>query len=303
MSGAPTILEPQQTDRGNLPPDPNLIRLRDLVYKVCGIYMPDNKFYFLRDRCNRRLKELGTNSLAAYYDALRACPGGDAEMRSLLNEITVGETCFFRNIQHHNALRRIVLPKIMAAKTRLSFPRLKLWSAGCSTGEEPYTLAMMLLEDSTVALKAWTWEIIATDLNDRSLARAKEGVYDAHAVRNVEPTLMQKYFQPQGRDFAISPEVKKRVSFSRLNLLDESKILFQKGIDLISCSNVLIYFDSASKRRTVRHFYNSLLPGGYLFLGHSESLYGVSDDFHLVHFPGATAYHRAPQKASEGGVR
>ncbi|HYA89453.1 MAG TPA: CheR family methyltransferase [archaeon] len=298
----PSILAERRTERDG-PPDPVLIKIRDLIYKVCGIYMPDNKFYFLNDRCARRTKVVDTASLPEYYEMLTSGPDRDAEIRNLLNEITVGETCFFRNPQQLAALRKTVIPKIMAAKSALSFMRLKIWSAGCSTGEEPYTLAMLFLEESLTLLKGWTWEIIATDLNDRSVSKAREGVYDNYSLRNTPLPFRQKYFKERGSDFAIADEVKKRVSFSRLNLLDESKLLFMKGIDVIFCANVLIYFDGASKRRTIHHFFNSLLPGGYFFLGHSESLFGVTDEFRLVHFPGATAYLRPAPAASGGGVK
>lgn len=300
MSSSPTTFD-ASTDAKAAPPDPALIRIRDLIYKVCGIYVPDNKYYFLNDRCARRLKPLKMDSLRSYYDMLTTNPDREAEIRNLLNEITVGETCFFRSPQQLSALQKVVLPKIMEAKAKLSFTRLKIWSAGTSTGEEPYTLAMLLLEESAGALKGWTWEIIATDINDRSLAKAKEGVYDEYSVRNTPPLFLQKYFRAQGQQYVLSEEVKKKVTFSRLNLLDESKLLFMKGNDVIFCANVLIYFDGASKRRTVHHFFNSLLPGGYFFLGHSESLYGVSDEFHLVHFPGATAYLR-PAAVPPGGI-
>jgi chemotaxis protein methyltransferase CheR len=290
MPGPPTVAD-QQSERAAERTDPTLIRVRDLVYKVCGIYMPDNKFYFLNDRCDRRVKALKMDSLRTYYDALTLGADREAEIRNLLNEITVGETCFFRNPQQLSALRKIILPKIMEAKKKLSFTRLKIWSAGSSTGEEPYTLAMMLLEDSATMLKDWKWEINATDLNDHSLAKCKEGVYPSYAVRNTEPYYLQKYFRADGQNFALVPEVKSRVTFTRLNLHDESKMLFMKGYDVIFCANVLIYFDGTSKRRTVHHFYNGLMPGGYFFVGASESLYGVSEEFRLVHFPGATAYY------------
>jgi len=302
MVSPPTITD-QQADKSAGPADPVLVRIRDVIYKVCGIYLPDNKFYFLKDRCSRRLEALKTDSLQVYFDMLTAGPDREAEIRSLLNEMTVGETCFFRSPPQLHALRKIMLPKIMAAKAKLSFTRLKIWSAGCSTGEEPYTLAMIMLEDSETFLKGWKWEIIATDLNDRSIAKCKEGIYDSYAVRNTEQYFREKYFRPQGQKFVLAQEVKERVTFSRLNLNDESKMLFMRGNDIIFCANVLIYFDGASKRRTVRHFYNNLLAGGYLFLGQSESLYGVSDEFHLVHFPGATAYLRPSMETPGGGGR
>lgn len=291
MSG-PTTLADQQVDHSQDKVDPTLIRMRDLIYKVCGIYLPDNKFYFLKDRCDRRLKLLKLDSIRPYYDMLTIGADRDSEIRNLLNEITVGETSFFRNPQQLSAFRKIVLPKIMETKAKLSFKKLKIWSAGSSTGEEPYTLSMALIEESASLLKGWSWEITATDLNDHSLAKCKEGVYSVYAIRNTEPYYLQKYFQQQGQNYAVVPEVKSHVTFSRLNLHDESKMLFMKGFDVIFCANVLIYFDGASKRRTVHHFYNGLMPGGYFFVSHSESLYGVSDEFRLVHFPGATAYYR-----------
>ncbi len=287
----PTVAD-KTTERPVEPLDPTLVRVRDLIYKVCGIYLPDNKFYFLNDRCDRRLKLLKLDSLRPYYDMLTTGPDRDAEIRNLLNEVTVGETCFFRNPPQLTAFRKIVLPKIVEGKSKLSYTRLKIWSAGSSTGEEPYTLAMVMLEESATFLKGWTWDITATDLNDNSIAKCKEGVYGAYAIRNTEPYYLQKYFQQQGEVHTVTPEVKKRVTFSRLNLHDESKMLFMKGFDAIFCANVLIYFDGASKRRTVHHFYNGLMPGGYFFVSHSESLYSVSDEFRLVHFPGATAYYR-----------
>jgi chemotaxis protein methyltransferase CheR len=290
MPGPPIVAD-QKAERSAERTDPTLIRIRDLIYKVCGIYLPDNKFYFLNDRCDRRVKALKMDSLRPYFDALTLGLDREAEIRNLLNEITVGETCFFRNPQQLNALRKIILPKIIETKKK-PFARLKVWSAGSSTGEEPYTLAMVLLEESAGLLKDCKWEINATDLNDHSLAKCKEGVYPSYAVRNTEPYYLQKYFRQEGQTYPLTSEVKSRVTFTRLNLHDESKMLFMKGYDIIFCANVLIYFDGASKRRTVHHFYNGLMPGGYFFVSHSESLYGVSDEFRLVHFPGATAYYR-----------
>ena len=306
MSSSQTISPPAEKQSAVIP-NPSLVRIRDLIYKICGIYQPDNKFYFLEDRCMRRVKALGYSSLRDYLDILTSSSDRDNEIRNLLNEITVGETCFFRNPAQLDALRKVVLPKVMAAKAKLSFTRLRFWSAGCSTGEEPYTLAMLLREEMSGSMKSelagWTCEIVATDLNDRSVEKAKQGVYDEYALRNTPPAYRSKYFISDGPQHRIRDEVKAMVSFNRLNLRDESKILFMKGMDVIFCAKVLIYFDGASKRRTVHHFFNSLLPGGYFFLGHSESLYGITDEFHLVHFPRAAAYYKAPQPMAMGGTR
>ncbi|HEV2470649.1 MAG TPA: protein-glutamate O-methyltransferase CheR [Candidatus Sulfotelmatobacter sp.] len=280
------------------PPDPDLIRIRDLIYQVAGIFHPDSKLRLLRDRCERRMKELKTQTLREYFDWLTIRPQRQTELVALLNEITIGETCFFRNMPQLDALRQIVFPKILEAKAKLPFRRLRIWSAGCSTGEEPYTLGMLILEEAQKLLKDWTVEILATDLNERSLAHAKNAVYGTYSTRNVTQYYRQKYFAPAGDQLQVQQPVRDLVNFSRLNLSDDARMIFMKSLDVIFCCNVLIYFDLASKRRVIQHFYNNLLPHGYLFLGHSESLYGVADDFRLVHLPGATAYLRGERSAA-----
>lgn len=281
------------------PPDPDLIRIRDLIYQVAGIFHPDNKLRLLFDRCGRRMKEVKAQTLHDYLDCLTVKPIRQTELVALLNEITIGETCFFRNQPQLDALRTIVIPKIVEAKSKLPLRRLRIWSAGCSTGEEPYTLSMMLMEEAGGRLKNWTFEILATDLNERSLAHAKNAVYGTYSTRNLTPYYRQKYFVPVGEQLQVQPSVRTNINFSRLNLSDDARMTFMKGLDLIFCCNVLIYFDLASKRRVIQHFYNNLLPHGYLFLGHSESLYGVTNDFNLVHLPAATAYVKATR--GEGG--
>jgi len=277
------------------PPDPELIRIRDLVYQVAGIFHPDNKLSLLQDRCNRRMKELKAQTLREYFDWLTVKATRQAELVALLNEITVGETCFFRSQPQLDALRQVVLPKIVEAKSKLPFRRLRIWSAGCSTGEEPYTLRILTLEEAQRSLKGWTIEILATDLNERSLEHARNGLYGTYSTRNLTPYYRQKYFTASGDDLQLQPSVRKSVSFGRLNLSDDSRMIFMKGLDIIFCRNVLIYFDLVSKRRAIQHFYNNLLPHGYLFLGHSESLYGVNEDFRLVHLHRATAYIKGEQ--------
>lgn len=272
------------------PPDPELVRIRDLVYQVAGIFHPDNKLRLLLDRCGRRMKELKTQTLREYFECLTIKPTRQTELIALLNEITIGETCFFRSQPQLDAMRTIVIPKILEAKAKFPLRRLRIWSAGCSTGEEPYTLSMLLLEEASHRLKDWTIEILATDLNERSLAHAKNAIYGSYSTRNLTPYYRQKYFAAVEEQLQVQPVVRNSIAFSRLNLSDDARMTFMKSLDVIFCCNVLIYFDLISKRRVIQHFYNNLLPHGYLFLGHSESLYGVNDDFRLVHLPGATAY-------------
>lgn len=149
---------------------------------------------------------------------------------------------------------------------------------------------MLLLEEVSRRLKDWSIEILATDLNERSLAHAKNALYGTYSTRNLNAHFKQKYFTAVGEQLQVQQLARNSVTFSRLNLSDDSRMTFMKSLDIVFCCNVLIYFDLASKRKVIQHFYNNLLPHGYLFLGHSESLYGVNDDFRLVHLPGATAY-------------
>jgi len=280
-------------------PDPFLIRIRDLIYQVAGIFHPDSKLYFLQDRCKRRMTARDLSSIQEYLDALTIKADRERELQLLLNEITVGETSFFRNQPQLDALRKFILPELLREKERLGYQRLRIWSAGCSTGEEPYTLAMILLEEMQARHANWQIEVFATDINEKSLAKARQGQYAAYALRNVSRPLLEKYFTPAGDgQFLVREEPRALVSFQHLNLFDERRLMFLRGLDLILCCNVLIYFDAESKRRMIQHFYNMLQPHGYLFLGHAESLFGINDDFRLVHYPGATAYARSRRSLS-----
>lgn len=292
----PVVLQPRDAT------DPAYIKIRDLIYRISGIYHPENKIYLLAERCGRRMTALSAVSAPEYLEHLTLRPNRDAELRLLLNEITIGETCMFRSVPQLDAIRSVILPQIIESKAKLGYRKLRIWSAGCSTGEEPYTLAMLLLEESQGLLKGWTFEIAATDLNERSIETAKAGLYGDYGLRNATDYYKQRYMRPEGKHFRVIDEVKSLITFSRLNLQDDSKMLFMKGMDIIFCCNVLIYFDGASKSRVIHHFYSNILTGGYLLLGTSESLFQVNDEFRLVHFPGTTAYWKSPHPVT-GGVK
>jgi chemotaxis protein methyltransferase CheR len=271
--------------------DPVYRQVRDLVYKVSGIYKAEEKLYLLADGCARRMKQVGARTPRDYWDQLTAQPSRDGELRQLLNEITTGETYLFRSPPQLDALRKVILPEIVAEKNKQITKRLRIWSAGCSTGEESYTLAMNMLEEGDRLLKGWTVEIVATDLNDRSVETAKTGIYGDYALRGTTDYFKRKYFLPvDEKKLQVRPEVKRLITFSRLNLQDDSKMLFMKGMDIIFCCNVLIYFDGPSKAKVIKQFFNNLNFGGYFFLGTSESLVKLNEQFHLVHFPGTIAY-------------
>jgi chemotaxis protein methyltransferase CheR len=283
--------------------DPVYLKIRDLVYQACGIYHSEEKLYLLSGACKRRMSNCKATDPRQYLDLISSPATRVIELRELLNEITIGETCLFRSPPQLNALQNVILPELIATRSKIGLRKLRVWSAGCSTGEEPYTLSMFLLEQTEKLLKGWTFEISATDLNDRSIETCKAGVYGTYALRNTSDLYKRKYFTAaEGDKLQVKDEVKAGVTFSRLNLNDDSKMLFMKGMDLVFCCNVLIYFDVASKRRVVQHFFSGLQPPGYFFLGHAESLYQVSDQFRLVHLPGATTYLKAVP-GSEGTAK
>jgi chemotaxis protein methyltransferase CheR len=292
-----TLAAPVVPTKAELAVDPVLRQIRDLVYKVSGIYKAEDKLYLLADGCGRRMKQLSVRTPREYWNHLTMQSKRDGELRQLLNEITIGETCLFRSQPQLDALRKVILPEIVADASKLITKRLRVWSAGCSTGEESYTLAMSLLEESGRLLKGWTVEILATDLNDRSLETAKAGVYGDYALRSTTDYFKRKYFSMVDENqLQVRPEVKKLITFSRLNLQDDSEMFFMKGMDLIFCCNVLIYFDGTSKTKVIHHFFSNLNAGGYLFLGTSESLMKLNDQFHIVHFPGTIGYWKPSVK-------
>ena len=283
--------------------DPVYLQIRDLIYRSSGIYQTEDKTYLLASRCARRMKALAVSSPADYLAHLTARVSGESELRALLNEITIGETYMFRNPFQLHALQKVIIPQIQADQQSGGAKHLRIWSAGCSTGEEPYTLAIQLLEDSASLLKGWTFEVVATDINDHSLETARAGIYGDYALRNTTTVIRSKYFHRyDDKRLQVNDQVKTVVHFDRLNLSDERQIHMISPVHVIFCCNVLIYFDLESKRRVIQHFYSKLRNQGYLFLGHAESLFQIDSAFHLVHFSQATGYCKRPAAVTGNGT-
>lgn len=271
--------------------DKDFEQLRDFIYNICGMYFHTTKKYFLESRLTRRMEATGAKTYQDYYLLLKS-PRGSEELKFLMDEITTNETYFFRNVPQLAALENKLLPEIVETKNKMGFRKLRIWSAASSSGEEAYTMAMILLEKRATLLKDWIIEIVGTDINETVIAQAKEGVYNAYSVRNIPDMYKRKYIREDNGKFILSPDVKKFVTFNKLNLYEDSKMIFMKSFDFIFCANVLIYFDTASKSKVVQHFYNNLQPYGYFFVGQSESLHGVNDKFKTVHFPGGFGYKK-----------
>ena len=257
--------------------------LRDLIYRKSGMFFPDYKQEYLSLKVENRIAALHLASLHEYLSHLENHYG---ELQNLFNEVTVNETYFYREETSAEILLSHILYPLLEAK-----PIIKIVCAGCSTGEEPYTLALFLKERFPLLLQRF--KILACDLNTAVLEKARLGRYRAYSVRNVPERIRERYFTAQeGGEYLLSQEIRSMVEFFHMNLLDIPFFSPFTGSDVIVCRNVLIYFDTASKSKVVQHFYNNLQPYGYFFVGQSESLHGVNDKFKTVHFPGGFGYKK-----------
>jgi chemotaxis protein methyltransferase CheR len=265
-------------------------RLRRLIYEQAGIVLSDEKKTMLELRIRRRLRSLQLDCYRQYCDYLFGPHGHRDELVHLLDVVSTNKTDFFREPEHFDFLTRQALPDLMARNP--NGRPLLLWSAGCSTGEEPYTLAMVLREWEE-AHRGFQFHILATDLSTAVLAKAARGVYARDVVSPVPAPLQRKYLL-RGRDrqaglFRVAPELRQRVEFRRLNFMD-AHYGIEGQFDAFFCRNVIIYFDRATQERIMQKLAAHLLPGGYAFVGHSETLHDM--DLPLV--PVAPALYRKP---------
>ena len=270
--------------------DAEFTQLRDFIYAQSGIFVADNRKYLVENRLAVRLKELNLKSFSEYYYFLQYDAGRRQELNRLFEVITTNETSFFRNPPQLKVFERnvlsAVLDKLRAARTR----RLRIWSAGCSTGEEPYTIAIILLEALRGEIASWDIRITANDLSEAVLAQARRGVYNDYALRTTPKEITAKYFTQEDKLYKIKPEVKRLVAFGQINLSDRNQIKRIERSQIVFCRNVIIYFDDQMKKNVISAFYDNLVPGGFLLIGHSESLHNISRAFTPKHYPGAIIY-------------
>jgi len=264
--------------------------LRDFVYQYCGLHFKEESKYLLEKRLGRRLQQLRLKTFRDYYFQLRYSPQKEQELTELLNLITTNETYFFREDFQLKAFVEEILPEIRQRKLAGSDRRLRIWSAGCSTGEEPYTVAMLLLEMGI--WDGWQVDIVGTDICQRVLHAARQGVYGESAFRSTKEIYRQRYFCPEEGLYRVSDRVKELVTISHLNLLDQARVSFLGHFDIVFCRNVIIYFDQVAKRRVIESFHQRLHPEGFLLLGHSESLMNLSNAFQLRHLNHDMVYQK-----------
>jgi chemotaxis protein methyltransferase CheR len=266
---------------------------RKLVDREAGIHLSDSKRALLVGRLTRRLRELGLTSFSAYYR--RVTEEDPAELTHMLDRVSTNETHFFREPRQFEFLRETVVPQwVLAASTGRRTKHLRVWSAACSTGEEPYSLAMTLL-DCLLAHPGWELEILASDISTRVLRRAEDAVWPIDKAKEIPAPLLRRYMLRGTRSregqMKAGPLLRSAVRFARNNL-NSARFAVTGPFDLIFCRNVLIYFDTETKRRVVQRLLDLLAPDGYLFLGHAESLMGLSDRVQSV---GPTVYVLARQ--------
>ena len=267
-------------------------KIRDFIYEKSGLFFADSKKYLVDDRINRRMKELELDKVEAYFHFIKHDVNKDTELTKLFDEVTTNETYFFRNVPQIDSYKLIVLPELIKSKKAEGKKEIKIWSAACSSGEEPYTLAVVLTELLGADIINWKIQIIATDISNLIIEKAKLGRYTKNTLRNFPPNLVKKYFIEKDNFFEISEKIKKNITFQYLNLVDRMKMRLIRNIDVIFCRNVLIYFDTDSKKQVISSLYSSLNDNGYLFIGHSESLHGCSSNFKLVHLKNTMVYKK-----------
>lgn len=267
--------------------------LRDFIYSLTGIHIPEKRKYLLENRLGSRIKDLGLKSFAEYHRFLRSDPKRNQEIDTLCEKITTNETSFFRDTRQLQVVQDHVLRPLLNQRQKAGKKDLRIWSAGCSSGEEPYTLAMMLHEALRLSIIGWDIRITANDISRAMLTKATQGVYTSHALRTTPKDILAKYFTQEPRGNKIHPKVQKLVAFSRINLNDRAEIKKVPRSQIIFCRNVIIYFDEAMKKRVINAFYDNLLPGGILVLGHSESIHKITRAFKPVIKQGGMFYQKA----------
>jgi len=264
-------------------------KLGQQIYLKLGLHFDDKKIYFLKTRVAKRMAALGMEDPREYVFLVSYADPKGLEMQALANLITTNETYMFREYDQLQAFANYCLPEVLSAKQASGDRTLRIWSAGCSSGEEPYTLAMILQEVFPQS-QSWDCKIVASDIDENMLRKVVAARYGHRSVNDVPEEYRDKYLIQDGEEFVVRPRTAALVEPIHLNLSDRMALRTMRGFDFIFCRNVLIYFDDASRKVAVDHFYNALQPGGYVFLGHSESIGRVSTAFKLKRFENHLVY-------------
>jgi len=291
------IVFEQAQDRIRVDSSPKLseetfVMLRDFIYSKTGIFFPEKKKYLIEGRLVKRLQVLKIGHFEDYLHLLKYGQQKEYEFEFLCNMVTINETFFFRNEAQIDAFQQKFAEEVIESKKAYNNRTLRIWSAACSSGEEPYSLALLYLEHLKPRYPELRIEIIGTDINTAVLDMAQKAEYNQYAIRNTPKLYLNKYFDQSNGIYRLRHEVKELVRFEYVNLIDREKMRHMMHFDFIFCANVLIYFDEKAKIQVVGDLFNSLNRGGYLFIGFSEMLHKISTAFKLVSIPKTTAYKK-----------
>ena len=270
-------------------------RLADFLYRRTGMVFGEAKRYYVQRRVDERMRATGAKTFASYFARLRSDANGEIEQ--FVNAFTVNETYFYREVHQLRCLTGDLLGQRLERKPRGE--TIRIWSAPCSTGEEPYSIAIWLLENWS-EVDRWNIEIIGSDIDTQALGAAQAGLYGRRALMRLTPHLVERYFgQADEEHWRIVDDLRQSVSFFPVNLMDTSETRRHGQFDVIFCRNVLIYFDEASRRRAAENLYENLAPGGFICLGHTESMSRISPLFDVRRFADAIVYQR-PEEGAGG---
>ncbi|MGS0765011.1 CheR family methyltransferase [Syntrophomonas curvata] len=268
------------------------IKLRNLIYERTGISYEENKIYYIKKRLQQRMDAGGFERVEDYIRHLKIFDPKGREFQELMNLLTVNETYFFREFSQLQVFAESCLEEITREKLDAGSRTIKVFCAGCSTGEEPYTLGIILRE-MLDGFSAWRVLIKAVDIDENVLKVARRGVYDRRSVKDVPQAYLKEYFTaPSAEEYAISQNIKDMVAFEHLNLMDRKALRYEEDYDFVFCRNVLIYFDDVSRKQVVDKFYGMLRRGGFIFLGHAESLSRISTAFRIRRLNEQIVYQR-----------
>jgi chemotaxis protein methyltransferase CheR len=264
-------------------------KLRQTIYNKLGLHFDDKKLYFLRSRIAKRMDALGLEDFHQYVFMVNYADPNGLEMQQLANLITTNETYMFREYEQLQAFANYCLPEVLSAKHSRDDKTLRIWSAGCSSGEEPYTIAM-IVQDVFPQVSSWDCQIMATDVDENMLERVRSAQYGPRSVHEVPEEYRTKYLIEHGDEYIVRRRTSSLVQVKHLNLHDQMAMRGMRNFDFIFCRNVLIYFDDLSRKSVVDHFHTALNKGGYVFLGHSESAGRITPAFRLKRFENHLVY-------------
>lgn len=278
----------------------DLERFRAFVARRLGLQYEDGKLDYLGEVVRRRMDAVGSARVESYLERAMSSPNGSDELRALAEQLTVNETFFFRNADNFRALTEIVLPERIRANS--AEKRLRILSAGCSSGEEAYSLAIRVRE-ALPDPSSWDVKILGIDISPAILAKARQARYSEWSLRATSVEARQRYFRADGKDFVLAAAIQKMVSFEERNLVEDDPLFWPSlACDVVFCRNVLMYFTPEKAREVVQRISQALLPSGFLFLGHAETLRGLTQEFHLCHTHDTFYYRRRSADEAVGST-